>query len=438
MGNKITKPLASSQLGLENEELATVYDMHVIAKLFLQMQDKLNELISVNNEDATNNKLGREMACIAYGDFILSKILDMLRDIELQRIFDFIPDTRIRGWYGKLETGVTMCTIRDLAKVTLHAIKCDDTLSTMIPLTISLPVIPTNGIYRDLAKIHSLGILEESVLKEFKRPPTLLVKHPSGDWQSPDTSCCLKEKDIYICRCNILDLAGDTCGLTLNQTFRTEEKMKVEETITTCAVKLTRWHQDMIKTAYVGDGKYCIIAKGHNIFYGGNECTLSSPNFCLTVKEKMEINGHTIIPVPVYHDTSEVQVKLRYQEEIKNLVPQLHVPIPTLSLDVHKLMERTPEHLLQMKQSTKNAMDSVLQLTTTKWWDSMDNVSEHPIFRLSFKMLICIQGILVICGLLLFCKMTRTIKNLERFTYGQVQERGIISHKLHSPSRWGL
>ncbi|MEE6513670.1 hypothetical protein FKM82_021452 [Ascaphus truei] len=101
--------------------------MHNIGSILSQVQDKMNQLIALNNHKATENKMGKAIACAAYRDYLLSKITDVLREIELEHLFDFVIYDQIWKWHGNTETGVTMCTIRDLSKITLQTVKCDIT-----------------------------------------------------------------------------------------------------------------------------------------------------------------------------------------------------------------------------------------------------------------------------------------------------------------------
>ncbi|KAM8960540.1 uncharacterized protein RCH25_036259 [Pelodytes ibericus] len=393
----LLKPIINSQSALEDEELVTVYNMHTIGTIFSDIQNKINEIITLHNREVQENKIGKAIACVAYGDYLLSKLTDILRDIELERIFDFITDDQIRKWYGNTGIGVTMCRIRDLGKITQHTIPCNDPLQLYIPITISLPIIPTNEIYKRLIKVHSVGNLESHIHKEFKDPPHLMIHQNSGEWITPQMSCCTKQNEQYVCTCNALDTTDSTCGL--------QPELNTEASSKTCAVKLTKWHEEMTRIAYVGDGRFCIVASGSKFQYGNNQCQYQNPNFCVIVNKLLRINGHTIFPIPVFHNISYIKVKLRYEEEIKQSVPEFSVPIPPLTVDVHMLMERSTEHILQMKQNTQRAGNSVLELTKTTWWDSVYNVSQHPVLRLTFKMLLVFQTILIIFGLILLCSL---------------------------------
>lgn len=416
-GQQVLKPVLQGVEGLAEEERFTVYNMKDIAQLFKKTQEKINEIIKINNQKAEMNNMGKEVICTAYGNFVLAKLTNVIRDIQAGKIPEILKDKDLTQWYcthtnvsggrnvhsGDRCKPLPVSTIRNLGIVTPHPnrgpLECKKNQSLCVyrdllyvSFTMSLPVFhPQEDYFNQMASVHSLGYLENDVYKERLHLPEMLIQ-VHGRWKAPHTACCTVKDNRYLCRCDVLEIETPVCGLSNDQSPTAKEardpqlessRQPHQETSSSemeanCPIKLTKWRTPSTKVTYNMDGLYCVVTNHKTFLYGGQSCPIPYPNFCFIPHEYTIIGETVVTPIPVLTE----EVILESTPDVPDptpYIPQFDVRIDTLSVNLHNLLARKDTHIIQVSNSmvkTEKNLNELLHdgdfsIVTTRTWVEM-------------------------------------------------------------------
>ncbi|XP_077329155.1 uncharacterized protein LOC143963402 [Lithobates pipiens] len=458
-GRQVLKPVLQGVEGLAEEERFTVYNMKDIAQLFEKTQQKINEIININNQKAREDGMGKEVICTAYGNFVLTKVTNIIRDIQAGKIPDILRDTDLTQWYcthtnnsggmnvhsGDKCKPLPVSTIRNIGIVTPHpnrgpfACKKSPSLCAYrdlmyVSFTMSLPVFhPQDDYFNTMASIHSLGYLENDVYKERLHLPEMLIQ-VQGRWKAPHTACCTVKDNRYLCRCDVFEIDTPVCGLSndpdptakvardpqLESPRHPPQETSTSEMEANCPVKLSKWRTPSTKVTYHMDGLYCVVTNHQTFLYGGQSCPIPYPNFCFIPHEYTIIGQTVVAPIPVLTEDYIIESPPDVPDPITYL-PHFDIKIDTLSVNLHNLLARKDTHIIQIsndmektgKRLNELLHDGDFSLVTTRTWVEMG-----------------IKGLLILqCGVLLF--MTGMVIYLGRLLRWQREKLNSLMEIRH-------